>query len=223
MNLYIIPKKRSIPLADNKQSAEIIGEVIINIEINGQVHRGVTVEVIKDLCIDIIIGRDRLRKHRRVIFNFDGPGEDLVIGAVPEQSSADAPDQTADSSTQFSTNPSNNSTTKSLPPNFGTVNIPPPPLFTNLSNNMRPVATRSRRQSPANLRYIKAEVAKLRQAGIIQPSVSPWRAQAFVTQEDGTHKRRMVIDYSETINLYTELDAYPMPNVLKMVQDVSKY
>ena len=33
----------------------------------------------------------------------------------------------------------------------------------------------------------------------------------------------MVIDYSDTINLFTELDAYPMPNVLKMIQDISKY
>ena len=36
-------------------------------------------------------------------------------------------------------------------------------------------------------------------------------------------KKRMVIDYSETINLFTELDAYPMPNVLKMVEDISQY
>ena len=33
----------------------------------------------------------------------------------------------------------------------------------------------------------------------------------------------MVIDYSETINLYTEQDAYPMPNVLQMVQEISQY
>ena len=33
----------------------------------------------------------------------------------------------------------------------------------------------------------------------------------------------MVVDYSETINLFTELDAYPMPNVLDMVQKMSQY
>ena len=33
----------------------------------------------------------------------------------------------------------------------------------------------------------------------------------------------MVIDYSDTIDFITELDAYPMPNVLKMIQDISKY
>ena len=33
----------------------------------------------------------------------------------------------------------------------------------------------------------------------------------------------MVIDYSDTINMFTQLDAYPMPNIAKMVNDISKY
>ena len=33
----------------------------------------------------------------------------------------------------------------------------------------------------------------------------------------------MVIDYSETINMFTQLDAYPMPNIIKMINDISKY
>ena len=82
LKLYIIPKQSTVPLADNNQTAKIVGEVVINIEINGQIHRGITAEVIKNLCTDIIIGRDRLQKHRRVIFNFNGPSDDLVIGAV---------------------------------------------------------------------------------------------------------------------------------------------
>ena len=33
----------------------------------------------------------------------------------------------------------------------------------------------------------------------------------------------MAIDYSQTINLFTELDVYPMPNVQEHVQTVTKY
>jgi len=33
----------------------------------------------------------------------------------------------------------------------------------------------------------------------------------------------MVVGCSETINLFTELDAYPIPNVVKMVQEISQY
>ena len=37
------------------------------------------------------------------------------------------------------------------------------------------------------------------------------------------HKKRMVIDYSRTINRFTELDAYPLPRIDVLVQTVSKY
>ena len=33
----------------------------------------------------------------------------------------------------------------------------------------------------------------------------------------------MVIDYSDTINRFTELDAYPMPNISKMVEEITQY
>ena len=33
LNLFIIPKSRTIPLADNNLVAKIIGEVVINIEL----------------------------------------------------------------------------------------------------------------------------------------------------------------------------------------------
>ena len=52
--------------------------------------------------------------------------------------------------------------------------------------------------------------------------MSPWRAQVSVTSNEN-HKRRVVIDYSDTINMFTELDAYPMPNIIKMINDISKY
>jgi hypothetical protein len=187
LKLYIIPKQSTVPLADNNQTAKIVGEVVINIEINGQIHRGITAEVIKNLCTDIIIGRDRLQKHRRVIFNFNGPSDDLVIGAVPH--SDEHPDEHSDPSQtvvdnsnktnkQSSNNPSvklpNNvpsQSKSSLPPNFGTVNISPPPLFTNLSKNIKPIATKSRRQSMANLNFIKQEIDKLHASGITSITV----------------------------------------------------
>ena len=218
--MYIMPKQRTIPLADKRLSAKIIGEVVINIEINGKEHRGVVAEVIENLCVDVIFGTDRLMKHRRVIFNYNGPEGDLIIGAIPEQ-----PD-TSQSTINNSESPPN----ASLPPGrvkpsqkFGTVNISPPPLFTNLSNIIHPIATKSCHQSPPDMKFMRDEVDKLHKLGVIQPSVSPWRAQAFVTKEDDNHRKRMVIDYSETINLFTELDAYPMPNILDMVQKMSQY
>jgi len=48
--------------------------------------------------------------------------------------------------------------------------------------------------------------------GVIEPSTSLWRAQVFVTTGENHHKR-MCIDYSKTINKYTLLDGYPLPNM----------
>ncbi|XP_003370754.1 retrovirus-related Pol polyprotein from transposon gypsy [Trichinella spiralis] len=53
-------------------------------------------------------------------------------------------------------------------------------------------------------------------------SCSPWRAQALVVTSDN-HKKRMIIDYSQTINRFTLLHAYPLPKINDMVQAISKY
>ncbi|XP_068235600.1 uncharacterized protein [Palaemon carinicauda] len=63
-----------------------------------------------------------------------------------------------------------------------------------------------------------------RQTCIIEPSISPWRAQVVVVKDPlDRHKKRLCIDYSQTINQYTELDAYPLPRIEDMVHDLAKY
>ncbi len=37
------------------------------------------------------------------------------------------------------------------------------------------------------------------------------------------HKKRLCIDYSQTINQYTELDAYPLPRIEDIVHNLAKY
>ena len=44
----------------------------------------------------------------------------------------------------------------------------------------------------------------------------------MVTPE-GRHKRRMVVDYSQNINEFTLLDAYPLPRIEDIVNDIAKY
>ena len=61
---------------------------------------------------------------------------------------------------------------------------------------------------------MKSEVKNLLEKGIIEESRSPWRAQAFVVKSS---KPRMVVDYSEAVNRYTELDAYPFPDVESLI------
>ena len=55
---------------------------------------------------------------------------------------------------------------------------------------------------------------------IIEPSNSPWRSQVLVTLGE-RHKRRMVIDYSQTINRFTQLDAYPLPRIDDQINEIA--
>ena len=137
-NLIIFTKQRTIPLANNKQHADIIGEVNIDIVVNRVKHEKVAVEVvevIKDLCSEIIIGRDVLGGHSRVLLNFSGPRKELAIGTFFDQVTSTLPTPTQPLTT-------------SAPPRASTfcaMNIPPPPFFTYLSPDIKPVATKSRR------------------------------------------------------------------------------
>uniref|UniRef100_UPI00358E5734 uncharacterized protein isoform X1 n=1 Tax=Myxine glutinosa TaxID=7769 RepID=UPI00358E5734 len=94
--------------------------------------------------------------------------------------------------------------------------IQPLSLFPNLTSDCTPVAVKSRRYSRADMQFIADETAQLLKDGIIEPSRSPWRAQVLVVRSDA-HRRRMVIDYSQTINRFTQLDAYPLPGMDALV------
>ena len=102
-----------------------------------------------------------------------------------------------------------------------TMNTDPPPLFVNLTADCKAITTKSRKNSKADQDFIRSEVKLLTEAGIIEPSNSPWRAQVLVVNEKFKH--RMFVDYSETINKYTQLDAYPLPKRNEMVNSIVKY
>lgn len=100
--------------------------------------------------------------------------------------------------------------------------VPAVPLFSNVSPDCKPIAIKSRRHSEDDKKFIGQEINKLLAEGIIEESTSPWRAQVLITKNTN-HKKRLVIDYSRTINRYTQLDAYPLPNMEELVSEISKY
>lgn len=105
--------------------------------------------------------------------------------------------------------------------NLATLKVKPVSLFTNLTENCKPIITKSRKYSKEDSEFIDTEIEKLLEEEIIEPSNSSWRAQAFVVR-DGRHKPRMVIDYSRTINQFTQLDAYPLPRIDVIISKVSQ-
>ena len=105
---------------------------------------------------------------------------------------------------------------------LSTLAITPPSPFINLTPDCKPIATKSRRYSALDQQFIKSEISKMLAEGIIEPSTSPWRAQVVVTTNE-RHKKCMVIDYSQTINKFTQLNAYPLPRIDDLVNKVSQY
>ena len=101
------------------------------------------------------------------------------------------------------------------------MNVPNPTVFENLTLDCKPISAKSR-YSLSDKRFIELETAKLLENDIIEPSISSWRSQVLVTSNEH-HKKRMVIDYSQTINKYTELDAYPLPRIDEMVNEIAQY
>ena len=65
----------------------------------------------------------------------------------------------------------------------------------------------------------KAETARLLQEDRIEPSNSPWRTQPLVVNNG--KKKQMCIAYSQTTNLFTHLDAYPLPTITLIVKKVA--
>ena len=68
--------------------------------------------------------------------------------------------------------------------NLATLNVDPTPLFQNLSENCKPIATKSRRYSEPDKQFIDSEIQRMLNESIIEPSNSPWRAQVVVTKND---------------------------------------
>ena len=92
--------------------------------------------------------------------------------------------------------------------NVGIVN-----LFKNLLPGCCPIATKSRRFNIDDRTFIQEEIEKLKKDGVICSSSSPWLAQTLVVENKVSGKKRLCIDCSQTINLFTLLDAYPLPHI----------
>ena len=95
-----------------------------------------------------------------------------------------------------------------------------PSLFASLSKDCKPIATKSRRFNQKDREYIKSKVMEWKKAGTIRPSTSPWRAQCVVVK-NGNHIERLAIDYSQTVNLFTEKDGFPIPLIEDIVNQLA--
>lgn len=88
----------------------------------------------------------------------------------------------------------------------------------------KPIVTKSSYYSKDGKEFIIKKTNRLLAEGIIEDSLSPWRAQVVVVKDSlNRHKKKMLVHYPQTVNHYTEVDAYPLPRIDSMVNELSAY
>ena len=203
------PSNKKVTMALTSMESVIIGHCFLTIILKGQKYDNVRLDILRNLCSDVILGYDFQKQHKNLTFELGGSKEDLVVttNSQPIISTVDTDERL----------PSQTTTAQ-------VADVDPPALFKNLSKDAKPIATKSRFFNKDDRAFIQNQISFLLKEGRIQRSDSPWRAQVLIVKDElQRHKKRMCIDYSQTINLFTDLDAYPLPRIDDMINKLSQY
>ncbi|XP_064080604.1 uncharacterized protein LOC135197465 [Macrobrachium nipponense] len=192
----IHPTDKDVGLAQKSLHTNSPGYVNVDLtlHLNGETYPSTRLAVMKDLCSGVLLGQDFQEQHQKVTFEYGGPKPALNLSGANSYCSLAA------------------------------AAVDEPSIFQHLLPNCKPIVTKSRHYCKGDKEFIEAETSRLLAEGVIEDSISPWSAQVVVVKDPlNRHKKRMCVDYSQTINLYTELDAYPLPRIDTMVNELSTY
>ena len=120
----------------------------------------------------MILSQDFLCQHQIITFKYGGPLPEITVDNHIHQFCA---------------------------LNAAEMEEPSPSLFPNILPNHKPIAVKSRHFNKEDQSFINKEIQKLFSKGIIEESVSPWQAQLVEVKDPTNHKKRMCVDYSQTI------------------------
>ena len=192
--LVVFGKSSAIGMASSQLCLDTLGKVSAELNLSGTLYPNVFFNVLPKLCADVIVGQEFLKLHNSVTFVMNGPRKPLTV----TEASPSCPIQLS----------------------VAAAKLEAPRLFQFLSPDTKPVASKSLRYTAEDRSFIEAETGRLLASDIIEPSRSPWRAQVLVVKQK--EKKRLVVDYSMTINRFTELDAYPLRNIEDLVNEISQ-
>ncbi|XP_062891719.1 uncharacterized protein LOC134339275 [Mobula hypostoma] len=215
--LVIRPVSQRVTMASGSHTTDSRGGCCVAmLVVQGTEYRDFALLVMPQLCAPVLLGLDFQSHLKSVTMAYDGPLTPIIV-VNPQfcRNTSHTPLLTTHTHrpalpTQHHANCCTTDTTCGL----STLRIPPPPLFANLTPDCKPVAIKSRRYSAGDRAFIKSEVQRLLREGVTEASTSPWRAQVVVVRNG--EKNRMVVDYSQIINRFTQLNAYPLPRIADM-------
>lgn len=166
----------------------------------GRQMRVQTFGVMTDLSPDIILGVDALAAFR---IGIPPPPVELAAATVASTGSNNETHQCSASLEAF---------LASELPKFESIRGPTDVATHRIHlKDARPIKQRYRPRNPAMQEIIDQEVQKMEQAGVIEPSSSPWSSPVVIARKkDG--RPRFCIDFRK-VNEVSEKDAYPLPQV----------
>ena len=198
LSLDVFPDKDPVTLAD-KSETNSNGHCLADLNVSRRLYPNQKFSIMHNLCVDVILGLDWQARHKALTFKFNGPEPPIEVCSSDEDVEVGVC-------------------------GLAQMQTEPAQLFANLSPDIKPIASKSRRYCMADRKFISEETRSLYKAGLIEPSNSCWRSQPVVVKDPNElHRKRMTVDYSETINKFTELDAYPLPRIGEQVNEISKY
>lgn len=157
-----------ISMADSSLTSNITDCCSVTIKLQSCIPH-VKVLIVKNLCVDFLVGHDLHKNHSFVEIEFIGDKPPLRICSL------------------------------------AITRVVPVALFSNWTPNCRPIITNVRHQTEED-KVIASEIRKLLLEDVIEEIYSPWKAKAFIVKGE-YHKIKQVVDYSQSINTFTMLDA----------------
>ena len=199
----IIEDPKSVEVAD-KSVVLSLGGCCLNLFLSSTevLYPATKFTIMERLAAPVILGREFLSCHSSVLLEYGGPRGPLKIPMNPK----DLDNKDAENYSRCF---------------VSTIKKEAPSPFSTMHPNVEPVACLSGRYKPEDQVFIKDEIVRMLEAGIIEKAQSPWRAQVVVVRN--RNKKRLVIDYSQTVNRFTYLDAFPFPVMDELAQSMSRF
>ena len=128
LNLKVHPSSKGITMDQKTLNTKPSGYVVVNLTFNSQSYLTTHLDILNDLCSDVLLGQDFPCQYQKRTFNYGGHNPKSIVV----------------STNQFSV--------------LNAVEIEKPPLFPNLSLNCKPIAVKLRHFNKEDQSFINKDI-----------------------------------------------------------------
>ena len=100
LQLTKTPSNKTVSLALTSLESKVVGSCQLNLSINDRNYENIKVDILQDLCSDLILGYDLQKQHQNLTFQFGGPKPDLLV-SPPTETNISAMCESTNTCTKF--------------------------------------------------------------------------------------------------------------------------